>query len=98
MLPPGCLHRPVEDRVAKSDHRLECSDRRLSATKILRLAIDGKTVTAYLRTSQSREARSLSPGSLVISTCGGKLVSAPSKTNDSRLFCEIIFSIGPSTC
>ena len=49
------------------------------ANHLRRLAaqIENKTVTAYLRTSQSSETRSLSPGSLVISTCGGRLVKCP---------------------
>jgi hypothetical protein len=35
MLLAASLHRPAEDRVAKSDHRLECGDRRLLTTKNL---------------------------------------------------------------
>ena len=58
--------------------------------KILRLATEGRMVIAYLRTSQSTEPKSLSSGSLVISTCGGRLVRAPLRTNDNRVFSEII--------
>ena len=57
--------------------------------------MDGKTVTAHLRTSQSTELRFFPSGSVVINTCGGRLVSAPSSTKDSRVLFEIISSIGP---
>ena len=60
--------------------------------------MDGKTATAYLRTSQSTELRFFPSGSVVINTCGGRLVSAPSSTKDSRVLFEIISSIGPRTC
>ena len=52
--------------------------------------MDGKTVTAYLRTSQSTELRFFLSGSVVINTCGGRLVSAPSSTKDNRVLCAII--------
>ena len=66
--------------------------------RTLRLATEGKIVIAYLRTSQSAEPRSFPSGSLVTSTCGGRLVSAPSRTNDRRAFLEMISSTGPSSC
>src|ERR1035437_3140109 len=63
--------------------------------KILRLATDGRIVTAYERTSQSTSLNFLPLGSFVTSSCGGRLVSAPLVTTDSLVFDTILGANAP---
>src|SRR6516162_333271 len=63
--------------------------------RILRLATDGRTVTACERMSQSISLRLLPVGSLVMRSCGGRLVNAPFVTMESR-FLAAIFSANAS--
>src|SRR6516165_9745346 len=59
--------------------------------RTLRLATEGRMVTAWERMSQSISLKLLPLGSLVMSSCGGRLVNAPFVTMESRRL-DAIFS------
>src|ERR1700736_2379267 len=61
----------------------------------LRLATEGRMVMAWERMSQSISLRLFPLGSAVMSSCGGRLVSAPLVTMDSRFLDAIFLAKAP---
>ncbi len=63
---------------------------------IFRLATEGRTVTAWLRTSQSTSLSCLPLGSLITSSGGGRLVKAPLLMTESRVLAAIWSANAPN--
>jgi hypothetical protein len=80
------LRRPVERRGTEPDHRLGRFRDQLLTAQGSEARDRWQHSDRVFANEPIKETRSLLPGSLVISACGGGLVNAPSRTNDNRFF------------